>query len=111
MRERRAVRRENPDAEERRLQQAIYDAEVAEREARRTAHSGKNAYRNGPCRNIERRIDQRQPDLEKMENEFSAALEPWALRMKSSSWRPDCPLHGGRNWQPEPVYWMSVKRS
>ena len=77
--ERRAVYgAKNPDAEERRLQQAIYDAEVAEREAREK-HSTlrqKTHTATAHVETLKRRIDQRQPDLEKMENEFSAALEP-----------------------------------
>lgn len=67
-----------PDDEERRLNTAVSDAEGAERQAR-DRHSELQQIWNTANTHIEslkKRIDQREPELRRLENEFSVALAP-----------------------------------
>ena len=68
----------NPDDEERRLNKAISDAEGAEKQAR-DRHSELQQKWNTAKAHVESlkiRIDQQEPELRRLENEFSAALTP-----------------------------------
>lgn len=68
----------NPDDEERRLNKAVTDAEGAERQAR-DRHSALQQQWNTAKAHVEsllKRIDQREPELRKLETEFSSALIP-----------------------------------
>lgn len=68
----------NPDDEERRLNQAVSDAEGAERQARERHHSLQQKWNTAKTHveSLKKRIDQREPELRKLETEFSAALAP-----------------------------------
>ena len=68
----------NPDDEEQRLNKAVSDAEAAERQVR-DLHSELQQKWNTAKAHVESlktRIDQREPELRRLENEFSAALAP-----------------------------------
>jgi exonuclease SbcC len=68
----------NPDDEELRLNKAISDAESAERQARdchNELHQKWNTAK-AHAESLRKRIDQREPELRKLETAFSAALAP-----------------------------------
>lgn len=68
----------NPDDDERRLNKAVSDAEGTERQAR-DRHSELQQKWNTAKAHVEslkKRIDKREPELRRLENEFSAALAP-----------------------------------
>jgi DNA repair protein SbcC/Rad50 len=68
----------NPGDEERRLNKAVTDAEVAERQAR-DQHSELQKKLNAAKTRLEslkKRIDQRDPELSELETKFTAALLP-----------------------------------
>jgi len=66
----------NPDDEERRLHKAIADAEGAEREARERYNELQQHWSTAKAHveSLKKRIDQREPELTRLETEFSAAL-------------------------------------
>ena len=68
----------NPDDEERRLNKTIADAEGAEKLARERHNELQQKWNTAKARveSLEKRIDQREPELRELETEFSAALSP-----------------------------------
>ncbi len=68
----------NPDVEELRLNKVISDAEGAERKARERHNEFQQKWNTAKAHveSLKKRIDQRAPELRKLENEFSAALAP-----------------------------------
>ncbi len=66
----------NPDDEESRLNKAISDAEDAEKQARERHNELQQKWNTAKARveSLKKRIDQREPELRRLENEFSAAL-------------------------------------
>lgn len=68
----------NPDDEERRLNQAISDAEDAEKQARERHNELQQKWNTAQAHveSLKKRIDQREPELSRLETEFSAALAP-----------------------------------
>ena len=68
----------NPDDEERRLNKAVSDAEGAEKQARELHNELQQKWNTAKAHveSLKKRIDQREPELRSLENEFSAALAP-----------------------------------
>ena len=68
----------NPDDEEQRLNKAVSDAESAEKQARDLHNELQQKWNTAKTHveSLKKRIDQREPELKKMETEFSIALEP-----------------------------------
>src|SRR5690606_25227038 len=68
----------NPDEEERRLNKAISEAELAERQARDLHSDLQQKWHTAKAHveTLNKRIDQREPVLKRLENEFYAALAP-----------------------------------
>lgn len=68
----------NPDQEELGLNAAAADAERAERQARDRYRAIEQTWHSAQTRveSLKHRIDQRDPELRRLENEFSAALAP-----------------------------------
>ena len=68
----------NPDDEERRLNKAISDAEGVERQARDQHNACQKKWHTTKAQveSLQKRIDQREPELGRLENEFSAGLAP-----------------------------------
>lgn len=68
----------NPDDEERRLNKAFSDAEVAEKQARELNNELQQKWNTAKAHvaSLKKRIGQREPELRKLETEFSAALPP-----------------------------------
>ncbi len=68
----------NPDDEERRFNKAISDAEGAERQARDRHSELQQKWHTAKTHveSLKKRIDQREPEQRRLENEFSAALAP-----------------------------------
>ncbi len=68
----------NPDAEERRLNKVISDAEGAERQARKRHNELQQRWNTAKAHveSLKKRIDLREPQLRGLETEFSAALAP-----------------------------------
>jgi exonuclease SbcC len=68
----------NPDDEERRLNKAISDAEDAEKQARERHNELQQNWNTAKAHveSLKKRIDQREPELTRLENEFAAALAP-----------------------------------
>ena len=68
----------NPDEEEQGLNNAIADAEAAERQARERHHALQQDWNTAQAHveSLKKRIEQRQPELARLETEFSAALMP-----------------------------------
>jgi exonuclease SbcC len=69
---------QNPGDEERRLNKAISDAEGAEKQARERHHAHQQQWNTAKAHagSLKKRIDQRELELRKLENEFAAALVP-----------------------------------
>jgi exonuclease SbcC len=68
----------NPDNEESRLNKAVTDAEKAERQARERHNERQQTWNTTKAyiESLEKRIDQREPELRRLETEFSSALAP-----------------------------------
>lgn len=68
----------NPDDEERRLNKAVSDAEGAERQARDRHNEIQQKWNTAKAHveSLKKRIDQREPELRRLETEFSAGLAP-----------------------------------
>ena len=68
----------NPDDEERRFNKVISDAEGAEKQARELHNELQQKWitANANLESLMQRIDQREPELRKLETEFSEALAP-----------------------------------
>ncbi|WP_097011185.1 AAA family ATPase [Pseudodesulfovibrio profundus] len=68
----------NPDDEERRLNKAISDAEGAEKQARERHNELQQNWNTTKAHveSLKKRIDQREPELTRLENEFATALAP-----------------------------------
>jgi len=68
----------NPDDEERRLNKAISDAEGAEKLAREQNNELQQQWNTAKAHveSLKNRINQREPELRRLETEFSAALAP-----------------------------------
>jgi len=68
----------NPDDEERRLNKAISDAEDAEKQARERHNELQQNWNTAKAHveSLKNRIDQREPELTKLENDFATALAP-----------------------------------
>jgi len=68
----------NPDDEECRLNEAVSHAESAERQAREMHNERQQKWNTAKAHaeSLKKRIDQREPELRRLENEFSAALVP-----------------------------------
>ncbi len=68
----------NPDDEERRFNQAIADAEGAEKQVRERHNELQQKWHTAKVHveSLKKRIDQREPALRRLETEFAAALEP-----------------------------------
>ena len=68
----------NPDDEERRLNKAVSDAEGAEKQARERHNELQQKWNTAKAHveSLKKRIDQREPELRRLETEFSAALAP-----------------------------------
>lgn len=68
----------NPDDEERRLNKAISDADGAERHSRDRHNQLQQKWNTAKAHveSLKKRIDQREPELRRLETEFSAALAP-----------------------------------
>ena len=68
----------NPDEEERGLNKAVFDAEVAERQARDQHNQLQQRWHTAKAHveSLRKRIDQREPELGRMETDFSEALTP-----------------------------------
>ena len=68
----------NPDDEERRLNKAISDAEGAEKQTREGHNELQQNLNTAKARveSLKKRIEQREPELTRLENEFAAALAP-----------------------------------
>lgn len=68
----------NPDDEERHLNKAVSDAESAERQARERHNELQQKWHTAKAHveSLGKRIDQRAPELRRLETEFSAALAP-----------------------------------
>ena len=68
----------NPDDEELRLNKAVSDAESAERQARDRQNELHQKWNTAKAyvESLRKRIDQREPELRRLETEFSAALAP-----------------------------------
>jgi len=68
----------NPDDEERRLNKAVSDAEGAEKQAREQNNELEQKWNTAKAHvaSLMKRIDQREPELRRLETEFSAALAP-----------------------------------
>ena len=68
----------NPDEEERGLNKAVFDAEDAERQARDQHNQLQQRWHTAKAHveSLRKRIDQREPELARMETDFSAALTP-----------------------------------
>jgi exonuclease SbcC len=68
----------NPDDEERRLNKAISDAEGAEKQARDRHNELQQEWNTAKAHveSLKKRIHQREPELMRLETEFSAALAP-----------------------------------
>ncbi|HMQ96597.1 MAG TPA: AAA family ATPase [Candidatus Nanoperiomorbaceae bacterium] len=68
----------NPDDEECRLNEAVSDAEGAERRARERYNELQQKWSAAKAHveSLRKRIDQREPELKRLETEFSAALAP-----------------------------------
>ncbi|MDY0039026.1 MAG: AAA family ATPase [Desulforhabdus sp.] len=68
----------NPDDEERRLNKAISDAEGVEKQAREGHNELQQNWNTAKAQveSLKKRIDQREPELTRLENEFAAALVP-----------------------------------
>jgi len=66
----------NPDDEELRLNKAIFDAEGAEKQARERHNELQQKWNTAKAHveSLKKRIDQREPELRRLETEFSAAL-------------------------------------
>ena len=67
-----------PDDEERRLNQAVADAESAEKQTRERHHEHQQKWNTAQDRaaSLKRRIEHQEPELKKLETEFSAAFAP-----------------------------------
>jgi exonuclease SbcC len=67
-----------PDDEERRLNQAVAAAESTEKQARERHHEHQQKWNTAKDRaaSLKRRIERQEPELKKLETEFSAALAP-----------------------------------
>ncbi len=67
-----------PDDEERRLNQAVAAAESAEKQARERHHEHQQKWNTAKDRaaSLKRRIEHQEPELKKLETEFSAAFAP-----------------------------------
>lgn len=68
----------NPDDEELRLNKAISDAEGAEKQARERHNELQQQWNTAKAHveSLKKRIDHREPELRRLETEFSAALAP-----------------------------------
>ncbi|MDX1749045.1 MAG: AAA family ATPase [Methylophaga sp.] len=68
----------DPDEEERRLNLAVSSAETAERQARDLHNQLQQKWTTAKSHveSLNNRIDQREPDLRRLENDFAAALVP-----------------------------------
>lgn len=68
----------NPDDEEHCLNKAVTDAEGAERQARERHNDLQQKWNTAKAHveSLKKRIDQREPELRRLETEFSAALAP-----------------------------------
>ncbi|GAA5176791.1 AAA family ATPase [Modicisalibacter zincidurans] len=68
----------NPDEEERGLNKAVFDTEVAERQARDQHNQLQQRWHTAKAHveSLRKRIDQREPELGRMETDFSEALTP-----------------------------------
>jgi exonuclease SbcC len=68
----------NPDEEERGLNKAVFDAESAERQARDQHNQLQQRWHTAKAHveSLRKRIDQREPELGRMETDFSEALTP-----------------------------------
>ena len=68
----------NPDEEERGLNKAVFDAEGAERQARDQHNQLQQRWHTAKAHveSLRKRIDQREPELGRMETDFSEALTP-----------------------------------
>lgn len=68
----------NPDDEERRLNQAISDAEGSEKQHRERHNELQQKWNTAKAHveSLKKRIEQREPELSRLEAEFSAALAP-----------------------------------
>lgn len=68
----------NPDIEERRLNKAISDAEGAEKQVRERHNELQQKWNTAKAHveSLKKRIDLREPELRRLETEFSAALAP-----------------------------------
>lgn len=68
----------NPDDEEQRLNKAISDAEGGEKQARERHNELQQKWNTAKAHveSLKQRIDQREPELRRLEAEFSAALAP-----------------------------------
>jgi exonuclease SbcC len=68
----------NPDDEELRLNKAVSDAEGAERQARDRHNERQQKWHTAKAHveSLKKRIDQREPELRRLETEFSAVLVP-----------------------------------
>ena len=68
----------NPDDEERRLNKAISDAEIAEKQARERHNELQQKWNTAKAyvESLKKRIDLREPGLRGLETEFSTALAP-----------------------------------
>ena len=67
----------NPDEEEKRLNKAVSDADIAEKKAREMYNELQNKWNNAKIlvKSLKERIDQREPALKRSEINFFAALE------------------------------------
>jgi|TARA_A100001518_G_scaffold33_1_gene15 exonuclease SbcC len=68
----------NPNEEERGLNKTVFDAEVAERQARDQHNQLQQRWHTAKAHveSLRKRIDQREPELGRMETDFSEALTP-----------------------------------
>ncbi len=68
----------NPDDEERRLNKTISDAEGAEKQVRQRHNELQQKWNTAKAHveSLKKRIEQREPELRRLETEFSAALAP-----------------------------------
>ncbi len=68
----------NPDDEERRFNKAISDAEAAEKQVRERHNELQQKWNTAKVHvaSLKKRIDLREPELRRLETEFSAALAP-----------------------------------
>ncbi len=68
----------NPDDDERRLNKAIADAEGSEKQVRDRHNELQQKWNTAKVRveSLKKRIDQREPELRRLETEFSAGLAP-----------------------------------